>query len=312
MRTTIENRMRIGASLFVITFSFSIKANAETCAKVPTCEELGYTGTSCSSGTATLKCPFDQSKVFCAQDCKGFDLDNCPAGASCEQCWNKKYKKLGCADGYINNNGSCEINSCVGYTRTSQDVSHCGGYQECQSGSTKKYRCYTCEAGYVVSKYSGYRIYNTVESCIANPCYLTKGSSADTEGNVTYYDFYEYGARYQLTSKSDPNCKNSDSYDSCQSGSTIYYRCRRCMSGYGDDLYSLYSEPATGKCHTTGDYDCPASKGWQSGSSSFTGAVSTESCTRYFAGYGYKYWYRPTECGDGYHMNYKTFRCDKN
>ncbi|MBQ8465949.1 MAG: hypothetical protein IJ545_08080 [Alphaproteobacteria bacterium] len=104
MRTTITNRMMIGASLLVMTFSFTINVKAQSCTKVPTCEELGYTGTSCSSGVATLKCPFDQSKVFCAEDCSSYTLDSCPSHALCEQCSNGKYKRTGCEDGYISEN----------------------------------------------------------------------------------------------------------------------------------------------------------------------------------------------------------------
>ena len=64
MRTTITNRMMIGASLLMMTFSFATKTNAETCTQVPTCAELGFTETNCGSKKA-LKCPFDQTKLFC-------------------------------------------------------------------------------------------------------------------------------------------------------------------------------------------------------------------------------------------------------
>ena len=75
MRMTITNRMMIGASLLMMTFSFAINANAQTCTQVPTCAELGYTKTSCSGDS--LKCPFDQTKLFCAGDdgpCKVGDI----------------------------------------------------------------------------------------------------------------------------------------------------------------------------------------------------------------------------------------------
>ena len=74
MRTTITNRMMIGASLLMMTFSLCLTdANAQTCAKVPTCEELGYTKTSCPNGNA-LKCPFDQTKLFCGGECQAGDI----------------------------------------------------------------------------------------------------------------------------------------------------------------------------------------------------------------------------------------------
>ncbi len=74
MRTTIKNRMMIGASLLMMTFSLCLTdANAQTCAKVPTCEELGYTKTCCQAGKA-LKCPFDQTKLFCGEECQAGDI----------------------------------------------------------------------------------------------------------------------------------------------------------------------------------------------------------------------------------------------
>ena len=63
----------IGASLLMMTFYFAMNANAQTCAKVPTCEELGYTKTSCPNGNA-LKCPFDQTKLFCGGECQAGDI----------------------------------------------------------------------------------------------------------------------------------------------------------------------------------------------------------------------------------------------
>ena len=72
MRMTITNRMMMGASLLMMTFSFATKTNAETCTQVPTCAELGFTETNCGSKKA-LKCPFDQTKLFCAGE-------KCPAG----------------------------------------------------------------------------------------------------------------------------------------------------------------------------------------------------------------------------------------
>ena len=64
------NRMMIGVSLLMMTFSLSfVTYAADACKKVPTCAELGYTDTWCDpddpSNTKILKCPFDQSKLFC-------------------------------------------------------------------------------------------------------------------------------------------------------------------------------------------------------------------------------------------------------
>ena len=72
MRISIKNRMMIGASLLMMTFSLCINANAKSCATLPSCDELGYTKADCGSKKA-LKCPFDQTKLFCGKE-------KCPAG----------------------------------------------------------------------------------------------------------------------------------------------------------------------------------------------------------------------------------------
>lgn len=78
MRVKI-NRMMIGVSLLMMTFSLTTVTYAETCKKVPTCAELGYTETWCDTSSAKiaiLKCPFDQSKWFCAAKptCNAYDF----------------------------------------------------------------------------------------------------------------------------------------------------------------------------------------------------------------------------------------------
>jgi hypothetical protein len=58
-----------GVSLVALTFSLnSATAYAEGCPAVPTCAELGYSETDCGEAPA-LKCPFDQSKLFCGGNC---------------------------------------------------------------------------------------------------------------------------------------------------------------------------------------------------------------------------------------------------
>lgn len=55
-----------GVSLIFVAFSFINEANAQECAIAPTCESLGYTKTEKDcAGVASLKCPFDTSKVYC-------------------------------------------------------------------------------------------------------------------------------------------------------------------------------------------------------------------------------------------------------
>ena len=101
MRTTTKSRMMIGASLLVMTFSFTMNANAETCTQVPTCAELGFTKTSCLGDS--LKCPFDQTKLFCGEKCKAGDIyysDN-----TCSEDYNSSKTVVGVVGGVVRGNG---------------------------------------------------------------------------------------------------------------------------------------------------------------------------------------------------------------
>jgi len=56
----------IGAMLFMTAFSVST-SRAQTCIQPPSCDTLGYTMTAdqCGDAVKFLKCPLDQSKMFC-------------------------------------------------------------------------------------------------------------------------------------------------------------------------------------------------------------------------------------------------------
>ncbi len=62
-----KNLLIAGAMLLILT-AFSVnKVQAQTCVMPPSCEDLGYTmsSTDCASAEKILKCPHDQSKMFC-------------------------------------------------------------------------------------------------------------------------------------------------------------------------------------------------------------------------------------------------------
>ena len=62
-----KNLLIAGAMLLILT-AFSVnKAQAQTCVMPPSCEDLGYTMTQadCATAEKILKCPHDQSKMFC-------------------------------------------------------------------------------------------------------------------------------------------------------------------------------------------------------------------------------------------------------
>lgn len=61
-------RLNFGVSLSVLAFSCfePSQSLAQTCTVPPTCESMGYNKTASQCGNlATLKCPFDETKLFC-------------------------------------------------------------------------------------------------------------------------------------------------------------------------------------------------------------------------------------------------------
>ena len=68
MKNIIKTRTLFGAGLTALAFSsiFTPTAFAQTCATVPTCDELGYDlSASDCTGKKALKCPFDNTKFYC-------------------------------------------------------------------------------------------------------------------------------------------------------------------------------------------------------------------------------------------------------
>ncbi|MFI3241008.1 MAG: hypothetical protein R3Y43_00400 [Alphaproteobacteria bacterium] len=50
---------------------------ADSCEVASSCEELGYTETSCTLGVSSIKCPFDSSKMYCDKIGSGIVGDYC-------------------------------------------------------------------------------------------------------------------------------------------------------------------------------------------------------------------------------------------
>ena len=64
----IKNNLLIAGAMLLILTAFSVnKVQAQTCVMPPSCEDLGYTmsSTDCAYAEKILKCPHDQSKMFC-------------------------------------------------------------------------------------------------------------------------------------------------------------------------------------------------------------------------------------------------------
>jgi len=99
-------RMTIMMWILVSSLTMTNMAYAE-CTPTPDCASIGYTETSCE--TASLKCPFDTSKLKCLPcdssfkyDCNGDNMTG-SVGSAC----NGKYASCECASGTIFENGSC-------------------------------------------------------------------------------------------------------------------------------------------------------------------------------------------------------------
>lgn len=71
-----------GASLVALAFSLSVAdVNAQTCTTTPSCEILGFTKSSTDcEGHSVLKCPFDQTKLYCDNGASGGDKTACNIG----------------------------------------------------------------------------------------------------------------------------------------------------------------------------------------------------------------------------------------
>ena len=81
MRHTIKKYFT-GASIAALTLALNTSTSwAEGCTAVPTCDELGYNQTTCGDAPA-LKCPFDQTKLFCGGSSGGNNnwLTSCTIG----------------------------------------------------------------------------------------------------------------------------------------------------------------------------------------------------------------------------------------
>ena len=134
--------------------------SADQCTIAPTCAELGYQQKAADcNGQYMLKCPFDQTKVFCGGINCSYTRTSLPSGCSdADSCIDGKGKIYysstctTCYTGYtLNSSGICSL-TCT-YTKTSSVP--CGSkYSSCRRGSASGtetyYKCTgpTCGGGY--------------------------------------------------------------------------------------------------------------------------------------------------------------------
>lgn len=65
MTHILTKTLRSGCLIIAFSLLFSLNAKAQNCSTPPTCESLGYTKNEADCPSSALKCPFDQSKLFC-------------------------------------------------------------------------------------------------------------------------------------------------------------------------------------------------------------------------------------------------------
>lgn len=156
------------------------------CAIAPTCSELGYEQevTDCS-GQYMLKCPFDNSKVFCGGiDCS-YTNTSLPSGCSNAPSCTKDGKNYfsavcsSCYTGYsLKSDGTCSL-TCT-YSNTS--LTGCTGYKSCQRGSTTYYECTSCKVGFHLDSLGRGYCGDCTEYCLYG--HRTSGPYTDEECDI--------------------------------------------------------------------------------------------------------------------------------
>lgn len=138
------NKLKYGLSLIVITYP--LNAGALSCTTPPSCDTLGYKQTASDCiGNYILKCPFDNSKVFCgAKDCSSYKLSSCSNTIGTFESCRDKCKYTSCNLGWRLENGNCTENIC-GSDFSTSDHGCKGLISICHSGTTKKYNCTACK-----------------------------------------------------------------------------------------------------------------------------------------------------------------------
>lgn len=138
-------------SAFLISGAVQVQA-ADNCTVTPDCESLGYTKTASQcSGQASIKCPWNTSKVFCenvVDPCTGITSVSIPANASCSKnapACPSKCLEWTCNSGYFKLGDLCKREAII------QPESSCGrdSFEIICNGTT-----FCCPPGYADCKYT--------------------------------------------------------------------------------------------------------------------------------------------------------------
>ena len=97
-----------GAGMIALSSSLTTSTADATCSAMPSCSELGYTQTSCTTGYVSIKCPFDTTKMQCVptsssssniscSDLGYFMYPSCPDGITSIPCpFDESYHMCDC------------------------------------------------------------------------------------------------------------------------------------------------------------------------------------------------------------------------
>lgn len=172
------------------------QAMAQSCTTPPSCDTLGYKqAASDCTGQQMLKCPFDNSKVFCGGTAcsEDYSLSSCNTSIGyCASCGGK-YKYTSCKNGWYLDGIQCRSNSCNGYYACNSNIGNCSTSDYCMSGSTKLYKYTSCKTSWILK--NGYCEedwnscgLNSTEYCLYDSEYLShRGSTSSCViGGKTY------------------------------------------------------------------------------------------------------------------------------
>ena len=229
---------------------------AQSCVKVPTCSELGYTTAvgGCPAEIKSLKCPFDNNYVYCPEDCREYKLTSCDdSKGSCVQCGKgDNWKYDSCKQGWYLSGYDCVENECAGYPLT---VDKC----ETAKGTCTTAYCYagTVAKTYYTSCKEGWTLNAATKLCDEKSCSGYGSSSSTISG-----------------------CRSTSS---CKQGYNTYYKCAQCYTGY-----SLSSGACSKTCNYTATglpSHCSTASSCVLGSSAGEKTYYAATCTTCESGY---------------------------
>ncbi len=237
-----------------LTMSSSAYA-ALDCATPPTCDELGYTMSSSDcEGQYSLKCPFDNTKLFCKKDKTCEDegyLSSVPSGKICTEITSNGktcYDSNTCLASYYCGTGSVKAGDTVAYDSSSKPIAIL---------YNNKY--------YQTSIISGTANYSTASSRIKSP-YIMPVSSTTTSINKfttsSYWTSTQCGSSQYISSKGcldkstsmDQTVGLLDCELSCPSG----YSASNCIAPqYASNTQTTTSGATCYKCASCPDTQYP-------------------------------------------------------